>query len=142
MQENYNELNNNISTTVNNSIIYTTSSSNYPTFNIGRQIKGIICSVFLSIDNEYSISYVAPIVFIPQISTGNNVYCTTGKSSDNSLRPAVAIRINYTVSSTSFKINSFSNIDKTNYTVTNSTAQCIIFTFWQNFKFSIFATYF
>lgn len=130
IQNNYNDIiNTYIPQQIDNSIIYATSSADFPTFNVSRNIKGIICSVEVQYESEYGSGSVSNFVFMPMLNRSAVVIgCTTSTSSSSSLRSARAIRIGYTTNSTSLRITSVRDIDSNYNTCTCNTASCIIFT--------------
>ena len=115
-----NTINNNVQEQISNSIIYSRSTAVSPTFNIGKNIKGVICqTVFAG---------PADITYMPTFNN-NIIYATTtsgGKYS--SLRPAILMTIGYTMTNSSLKINRFYFVDdEREYTDINYTS-CIFFT--------------
>lgn len=130
IQNDYNNIvNTYIPQQIDNSIIYTTSSADYPTFNVSRNIKGIICSVGIWYESDNSYGSFSDFVFMPMLNRSAGVIgCTTSTSSSSSLRGAKALRISYTTNITSFRITSVQNVDSNYGTYTCNTTSCIIFT--------------
>ena len=128
IQNDYNDIiNTYIPQQIDNSMIYATSSADYPTFNVSRNIKGIICSV--AIQRSSGSGGFAPFVFIPKLNTSASVVgCTTSTSRYTSLRGAEAIQIRYTTSNTSLRITYLSAVDDDFGNLEFNTTSCVIFT--------------
>ena len=115
-----NTINNNVQEQISSSIIYTRSTDVSPTFNIGANIKGVVCqTVFKG---------PADIIYMPTFNNNTIYITTTSGGKYSSLRPAILMTIGYTMTSSSLKINRFYFVDdEMEYTGINYTS-CIFFT--------------
>ena len=103
IQTDLNNINDNISTQINASIIYSISSNSSPTFNIGKTIKCAICDIETSDYADFT------------ILLNNNlagVYVTsTYRSKTDRLRSAALLSVRYSINDTRLSISSILRVD-------------------------------
>lgn len=98
-----NNINDNISTQINSSIIYSISSDSSPTFNIGKIIKCAICNIETDEYADFTILLNNNLV---------GAYVTsTYRSKTDRLRSAGLLFLRYSISNTQLSISYVSSID-------------------------------
>ena len=98
-----NVINTEIPQQINNSVIYATSSSSAPSFNIDKNIRFVICCVTLS-------KYATITMLLCEDMNAYNATTTSNTKTDR-LRGAELVRVFYSLENKSFKITRIADID-------------------------------
>lgn len=120
IQTDLNNINDNISTQINASIIYSTSSSSSPTFNIGKTIKCAICDI--ETDN------FADFTILLNNNLGGVYVTSTYRSKVNNLRSAALLFVAYSINNTQLSITKVRNGDANTADISIRRTSVVFFT--------------